>query len=318
MIGFYLFGCFLFIFLQGFFSASEIAFISSDLLKLRHKAEKQDKRAKLAYELSSSPERFLATTLVGINLSVVISSSLVTHIFISKGVYVSNLWVTFLFTPIIVIFAELVPKNIGMYYKEELSCRVAKVLIFFEGIFYPLVRGIEKMSTLIIRKLLKRPPAIFPSLSREGIKALLKEGVKEGVLEKGEEEAIKEIFDFRATKVKDVYTPLAKIKGINYTASQEEIIKKGRKLKFTRYPVFKGREIVGYINIYDLFYNQYQDWHRCLRQIVRVGVNQKLYEVFTSLKTRRENIAVVMKGKKTVGIVTLEDIIREILRSITR
>ena len=96
MSAIYLLGCLLFIFLQGFFASSEIAFVSSSILKLRHRKD-QNKNSLLAYQLRTKPEGFLATTLVGTNISVVVSSSLATYFLISLGVSNSNLWITFLF-----------------------------------------------------------------------------------------------------------------------------------------------------------------------------------------------------------------------------
>ena len=86
MIFVYLLGCIIFVVLQGFFAGSEISFVSSNPLRLRHRMRRGDKRAKVAYELIGSPEKFLATTLVGTNISVVISSSLATLFLIELNI----------------------------------------------------------------------------------------------------------------------------------------------------------------------------------------------------------------------------------------
>ena len=78
------------------------------------------------------------------------------------------------------------------------------------------------------------------------------------------------------------------------------------------------QKIIGYLNIFDLFYQEEKDWRQLIRPISIVGASQKLYEVFSLLKNKKENIAVVMKGKKILGIVTLEDIIKEILTSLSK
>ncbi len=313
----YLFGCFIFIALQGLFAASEIAFISANALKLRHRVARGDKKAKLAFDLISNPEKFLATTLIGTNLSVIISSSFATLFLIDLDVGNSNIWITFLFTPIVVVFAELIPKNIGRFYKERFSCKVSRHIKIFEIIFAPLVLAIEKVSRLLIRLLIgkKRKRSLF--VTREEIKSILREVETQGGLDRGEKEAIEDVFDFRDTKVKDVHTPLIKIAGLDYTDSYETVLKKAKSFGFTRYPVFKNRAIAGYINIFDLFYCREQ-WIKLIRPIMKVGESQKLYDVFTSLKTQRENIALVMRGKKALGIVTLEDITREIVTSIVK
>ncbi len=318
MIFVYFLACCLFIFLEGVFSASEIAFISSNALKLRHRMQLGDRRAKLAFSLISNPEKFLATTLVGTNISVIVSSSLATLILIENGISNSNLWITFFFTPIIVIFAELIPKNIGRYYREKFSCAFAPLIKMFEVILGFIVSGIEIFSRTVVRMFVKEKRYHSLFVTRREIKSILKEIGDEGVLDKGEKEAIEDIFDFRQTKVKDVITPLKEVVGIDYTDSFSVVIKKVKEYKFTRYPVFRNREVVGYINIFDLFYNNSQDWIKFIRPITHVGESQKLYDVFTNLRSRRENIALVMRGKKVLGIVTLEDIIREIITSIIK
>ena len=317
MILIYFLGCLFFIFLQGFFAGSEIAFISSSMLRLRHR-QKKDKRARIAYELLSNPERFFATALVGTNISVIVSSTLATYFLIDMGLRNSNIWITFLFTPLVVIFAELVPKNIGRYYKEEFSIKVGKLFKTFETIFYPLVFGIEKVSGFLIKLFLGKVKKRSFAVTREEIKALVAEVEKEGVLEKGEKEAIEDIFDFGETKLKDVCISLGRLAAVDYADTPENIFDRARKQGFTRYPVFRNKEIKGYINIFDFFYKENKDWHSLIRPITFLGSSQKLYEAFSLLKRKKESIAAVMKGRRILGIVTLEDLIREILTSIVK
>jgi len=319
MIYLYLVGCIIFLILQGFFSASEISFISSNILKLRNQQEKEDKGASLVLKLLIEPEKFLVTILVGINFSVVISSSFLTFFLIKMGVSKSHLWTTFLFTPLVVIFAELVPKNIGRYYGEDFSCRVVKLIIFFKKIFYPLLVSIEKVSRWLAKVFVgKRIRWRLPFVTKEEIKTLLKEIERQGELDKGEKEAIEEVFEFRQSKIKDVCVSLKKVVGLDYTDTYQKVLEIIREKGFTRYPVFKNRETVGYINIYDIFYHPQKEWVFFVRPITKVGISQKLYEVFMLLKKKKENIALVCKGKRIYGIVTLEDLIREIITPLTR
>ncbi len=315
-IVFYVIGCIFFLLLQGFFSGSEIAFISTSIVRLQHRIQKKDKKAQLALKLISNPEKFLATTLIGTNISVVISSSLATLFLIKLGIKNSNVWITFLFTPLVVIFSELVPKNIGNHYREKFSCAVASYIKFFESFFLPLVIAVESVSRFFIKLFIgkRRKHSLF--VTREEIKVMFKE--RGGLsLDKGEKEAIEDIFNFKETKIKDVTTPFKKIVGFDYMDLLPNIFEKASRYRFTRYPIFKNQEIIGYINIFDIFYHN-NNWHNSIRPIIRVGESQKLYEVFTRLREKRESIAVVMRGKKVLGIVTIEDIIREIITSIIK
>ena len=325
---FYLAGCFFFIILQSLFSGSEIAFISSSRLRLQHLIIRGDKKAKAAFELISNPEKFLATTLVGANISVVISASLATLFLIKLRLNNSNMWITFLFTPLVVIFAELVPKEIGRFYREKFSCAVSPLIKFFELVFYPVVLLTEGVSRYLVKLFIGKKRKRSPFVTREEIKSLLKGGESSGVLDRGQREAIEDIFDFKDTKVKDVLISLKRVIGLDYTDSRQDILEKARQYGFTRYPVFrakggsafgpKSKEIIGYVNIYDLFYKSADNWTNLIRSIMRVEESQKLYEVFTNSRIMRENIILVMRGKKALGIVTIEDIIREIITSIVK
>ncbi|MCP4652924.1 MAG: DUF21 domain-containing protein [Candidatus Omnitrophica bacterium] len=318
MIILYLLGSFCFIILQGFFAASEISFISSSLLKLRHRKDKGDKFSADAYRIMLSPEKFLATTLVGTNLSVILSTSLLTSFLVKAGVQNSNVWITIFFTPLIVIFAELIPKNIGRYFKEDFSIWAVKPFSIFEKLFSPVVVSIEAISKFVIRVFIGkvRPRSLF--VTKEEIRLLINEIKKEGGIDKGEQEAIEEVFEFRSNKIKEVCVGIKKVAAVDYTDSYKKIIEVVSKSGYTRYPVFKNREIAGYINIYDLFYNEQENWHSFIRPITKVSVNQKLYEVFSSLRKKKESMALVFKGKRVFGIITLQDLIREIITSIVK
>jgi len=318
MIYLYLLGCLIFVILQGFFAASEISFISSHMLRLRHRQSKGDQKAKKVYEFILNPEKFLATTLVGTNLSVVLSSSLLTFFLIRLGVRASNLWITFAFTPVVVIFAELIPKNIGRFFREDFSCAVVGLIDFFEKLFLPVVKTIEAISKFLIKIFIGKARHRSPFVTKEEIRLLVKEIEKEGGIDRGEKEAIEEVFEFKKDTIKDFCVEIKKIVAVDYTDNYQAILEKVKKFRFTRYPVFKNRVIAGYINIYDLFYNPKTNWQSFIRPIIKVGFNQKLQGVFTRLKSKRESIALVMKGRRPYGIITISDIIREIITSIIK
>jgi len=338
MVYLYLLGCSIFIILQGFFAASEISFISSPTIKLRHRQDKGDKKAKKVYSFISSPERFLVTTLIGTNISMVLSSSLLTFFLINLGVRSSNLWITFIFTPLVVIFAELIPKNIGRFFKEEFSCKVVDLISFFEKLFLPVVKSIELINKFLVKVFLKKARHRSFFVTKEEIKSLVMEIEKEGGMDKGEKEAIEEVFEFRSDRIKDVCVRARKMVAFDYTDSYKTILATVKKHRFTRYPVFsakggsppeadaplehvsggKNKDIVGYINIYDLFYHGAVRWQQSIRPIPKVGFNQKLHQIFTRLKSKKESIALVLRGEKIYGIITIQDIIREIITSIIK
>ncbi len=320
MIYLSLLGCLVAIILEGFFAASEISFISSSTLQLRHRQLKGDQKAKKVYEFIKNPERFLATTLVGTNVSLVLSTSLLTFILAEAGIENSNLWTTFIFTPFIVIFAELVPKNIGRFFSQNFSYKSVELIEFFTRLFSPIVITVEVASKALVRIFIKKTRFRSPFVTKEEIKQLVREIEIQGGIDRGEKEAIEEVMGFRKDTVKDFCVKTKKIIAFDYTDSLSSIFAIVRKYRFTRYLVFRNKEVLGFVNIYDLFYSNQTDsnWQQFIRPITKVGFNQKLHEVFATLKNKRENIALVLKGKKTYGIITLEDIIREIVTVIIK
>ena len=318
MIYLFFLTCIFFILLQGFFAASEISFISSQILKLRHRESKGNKKAKKVHELILNPERFLATTLVGTNISVVLSTSLMTFLLIRLGVNAANIWITFIFTPIIVIFAELIPKNIGRFFSEGFSCKVVNIINFFDKLFLPIVKTIEISSKFLIRVFVKKAKYRSPFVTKEEIKSLIREIEQQGGIDRGEKEAIDDVFTFISDKIKDVCTEQRRIIGVDYTDSYSNILDLVRKYRFTRYPVFRNKEVIGYINVYDLFYDPKDNWHDFIRPIAKIGFNQSIQEAFSRLKSQKESIALVLKGRKTYGIITLQDITKEITTSIIK
>lgn len=314
----YLLGCLFFVILHGFFAASEISFISSRMVRLRHRKDKGDKKAKKVYELILNPERFLATTLVGTNISVVLSSSFLTFFLIKLGISGSNLWITFVFTPFVVIFAELIPKDIGRFYREDFSCWVVDFIDFSEKLFLPIVKGIEAVSKLLVKIFVSKAKYRSPFVTKEEIKLLVKEIQKQGGIDRGEKEAIEEVFELRNDRIKDICVGIKKVVAFDYADTYPAILETIRETGFTRYPVYRNKEIAGYINIYDLFYEAGENWQVLIRPIAKVGFNQKPQEAFTRLQSKKESIALVLKGKKAYGIITIQDIIREIITSIIK
>ena len=318
MIYLYLTGCFVFIILQGFFAATEISVISSSTLKLRYRQERGEKNAGKVYQLFIQPERFLATTLVGINLSLVLSSSILTLLLIHLGLHKSNLWAMLIFTPLVVIFCELIPKNIGRHFKENFNCLTVNIFEFFANLLSPLVNSIETVSKFLINTFVGnvRKRSLF--VTKEEIKYLIKEVEKAGGIDKGQKAAIEQVFEFSHVRVKDVRVKLNNLVALDYPDSYEKILETVKKHGFTRYPIFKEKEIIGYVNIYDLFSNPAGDWHSFIRPLAKVEYDQRLYETLIMLKRNKQNIVLVFKDEKPYGIITIQDLIREIITSIIK
>lgn len=298
--------------LEGFFSGSETALVSVNLMKLRHLVEKKDRRAQIAYHLLKRPDRLLATTLVGTNFAVVMSSALTT--FLLTGLFKERgpLIAICLITPLALIFGEIIPKTAFRERANAVVLRAAPLLKFFQRLFKPAVvitSGIAKSLVFLVNpKGIRKDPFV----TREEIKLLVKEIAREGVLEEQEGEAIDSIFEFTLTRVEDIMTPFKNVVYVNYDQKEDSIKEKSRKYGFTRLPVFKNKQLLGLVNIFDLFYNR-GDWRNYVRPLRKVGINERLDAVFSKMQPNKESMAAVIKNEKVVGIFTMEDLMEEIV-----
>ncbi|MCD6539871.1 MAG: DUF21 domain-containing protein [Candidatus Omnitrophica bacterium] len=323
----YLGGVFLFIVLAGLFSGLETAFVCTDYLKIKSLKKGRLKSYSNLEKFYLNPESFLSLTLIGTNFCIVVISILFTLILIRVKVNNPSFWATLILSPVLFLFGELIPKSIGRIFKERFLLHFLNLLGFLESIFRPFIKAIEFLPLLVVKLLFKKgripqplesfSPSRREVLSRDDFKIMTETLHSEGEIDRVEKEAIVDILGFYQSKVKDVYIDLDKVVFLKERDSQEEILNTAKKFGFTRYPVFKEGKVLGYINIFDLFYKSYKDWRELIRPILKVGINQDLSYVFKILRSKKENIALVFKGRRPYGIITLQDIMREIIFSLT-
>jgi CBS domain containing-hemolysin-like protein len=305
---------FLALFLEGFFSGSETALVSSNFMRLIHLKKDGKKQAMVAYELLKRPDRLLVTTLVGTNLSVVISSSLATFFFVKIFQDRGSLIATLVMTPLVLVVGEIIPKVLGRQHANRIVMLSAFPLNFCQKIFSPVIEFVSYISRFIINISRMKGPQKNPFITKEEIKLLIAEIAKEGVLEEQEEEAIQKIFEFTFTKTGDIMTPSNKVISVDFSEGVEQIKEKAKNQGFTRLPVFRDKQIKGLINIFDIFYNKEErNWREFIRPIKEVDVDLRIDKLFSLMKADKESMAAVLKDNKFVGIVTIEDIMEEVI-----
>ncbi len=308
-------GIILFIILSGFFSGLETAFMSTEHLKIKRLKKTKPKLYNYLNSLFLNPEHFVATILVGNNICLVIISSLATWLFLQADFDNVSFWVSVIVTPVIILFAEMIPKSIGRTFQSGFLVYFSGMFRMLEFILKPLVLFMEFVPFRIIR-IFNRKKRV--NLSKDDIKILTEVLHSTGEIKRLEKEAIEDVLGFSKDKVKDVYVPLKKVIGIDYVDNLDDILRLAKKHGFTRYPVFKNRKVIGYINLFDLFYADFSSWHDLIRPILKVGINQRLDDIFVVLRTRKENIALALKGGKPYGIITMQDLMREIITSLAK
>lgn len=308
---------------EGFFSGSEIALLSVDKLKLKAMANSGSRRAKLALELSSHPERVLSSTLLVNSLCVIGISSLIAIHFSSAGYRHSELISIAVTSPLIVLFGELIPKTIFQKYANLLAPWVSPAI---NGVFwtcYPLTRVMSSYTSRL-SKLLGPIEEILTGKrrsTRDELRSLMTYGKRESEIKASEKRMIKRILDFKDTEAKHCLIPLVKIEAIEDNALVRDALGRFKNHRHSRMPVYSSRvdNIVGVLELSDLA--SLMDLDMPIRKVIKparyVAETQALRDLILEMK-REENelVVVVDEYGGAVGILTFEDIVEEIVGEI--
>ncbi|MEE9474189.1 MAG: hemolysin family protein [Candidatus Hydrothermarchaeaceae archaeon] len=310
--------CILFL-LSAFFAGSEIALFSVNKVRIRKLAEEGLPQAVILNSLLERPNRLLATILVGNNLVNVGIAAIITSMSIiffgNRGVGIAIGTATLL----ILIFGEITPKSFAAKNAERVSLFVAWPISVLVKLFYPFVRGIVLIISPIIRILggeVKRP-----FVTEEEIKLLVDLGEKEGTIEKEEKEMIRGVFKFGDTTAKEVMVPRIDMSCIDGDAPVKEAKKVALETGYSRTPVYDGSidNIVGFLFTKDLLNVDKEDTKvkDIMRQAYYVPETKKLDEILNEMQEGKTQMAIVVdEYGGTAGLVTLEDLVEEIVGEI--
>ncbi len=302
---------------EAFFEGAETAFVSINFLKLMHLIEKKNKRAMLVHDLIKKPDRLLTTTLLGTNLSVVVSAVCVTAIIEKYYPAYSILLATIILTPFSFIFCQLLPKAVARYNANRICLSLAGPLKWSERAFWPFVNFFVFFANTLGRVVSPKGLRKNPFLTKDDIKSLIKEISREGILEAHEKEAMDKIFDMTLARAADIMVPMKNVAVFDAGDTLEAVKAKALVSGFTRFPVLKGKELAGIINIFDIFYNPAGDWQAFIRPLIKIEYDQSVDKVFSSMQPSKEVIAAVFKGPEMAGILTMEDLMENIAPKLT-
>ncbi|MGL5575582.1 MAG: HlyC/CorC family transporter [Sarcina sp.] len=315
--------------LSGFFSSSETALTSVNKIKIRHMVEANVKGAKLVESLIESPKELLGAILIGNNIVNIGASSLATVLattlfegtrFQDTGIGIAVGAMTIL----ILIFGEITPKSLAQQNAEMVSIKVSKPIAFIVFVFKPFVWLFTKISSLFIRMLGGDPDKAQPFITEEELKTLVDVGNEEGVLEEEEKEMIFNVFEFGDSQVKDIMVQRVDIIAEDVDVTYEELLEGIKEYQFSRIPIYEENidDIVGIFNTKDLILLSDEekanfDIKLHMRKPHYTFEFKKITDLFNEMKKTRNHMSVVLdEYGGTVGIVTIEDLIEEIVGEI--
>ena len=307
---------------SAFFSGSETALMAVDRWRIRHLSRKR-RRARLVEKTLREPEKFIGTILLGNNLVNVASSALATWMAISLVGEGGVIWATLIMTLIILVFAEITPKTIAAYYPEQMAILIVRPIYGLIKVLYPVVRVLSAVSNVLIMLVRLEKPGPGALAGIEEIATMIKVGAEEGILKKREEEMLQAVLALDSITVESVMIPTRDMVSFEMNTPYEEVLARMKNSEFSRYPIYKEDkgEVVGFIHIRDLLKWSGSAREFSLRNMMRKAsyvpeVKSVRQQLLDFQKTRTHLAFVVDEYGEVVGIVTLEDILEEIVGEI--
>lgn len=321
---------------NGFFSGSEIAFISINNSKLKSMAEDGHKKARLVLELKEIPNLFLSTIQIGVSLASVLSGVFASEAFASEltdwiltmGNFsptatktLSMFLITLLTSYLMLVFGELVPKRIAMSSPEKFAFIVVYPLWLLSKISTPIVKFLSISTNIVLRLVGIDPNKVDEEVTEEEIRIM----VDAGEINTSEKEMINNIFEFDNIEVSDIMTHRTDVVAIDSRSSFNDIMDLVHEERYTRYPVYDDNidNIVGVIHLRDLLrYIKKNSTSRfiindLLREPYFVPDSKRTDQLFKELQNHKTHMAIVIdEYGGTAGIVTMEDLIEEIMGNI--
>ena len=308
--------------LSAFFSSAETALTTVNRLRVRALVDDGDTRAITLSKVIDDPGKLLSAILIGNNIVNISASSiatlLATNFFGSAGAGIATGVMTFL----VLIFGEVTPKTMASLKAEKISLKYAKTIYVLMIVFTPLIFILDLLSGGILRLFGVDPDKRDDSVTEEDLRTIVEAGHEDGVLETEEHKMINNVFDFGDHQAKDIMVPRVDMCFLKLNASYEDFMELYKREKFTRIPVYEETRdnVIGILNVKDLLlYNQDQEFHvkDFLRKAYYTYEFKNTSELMVEMRKNSISIAIVLdEYGATAGLVTLEDLLEEIVGDI--
>ena len=307
--------------LSAFFSSAETALTTANRIRMRSMAEEGNKRAQAAMQVTDNSGKMLSAILIGNNIVNLSAASLTTSLAYSFGGSMVAI-ASGILTVLILLFGEITPKTMATIHAEKMALIYAPIIRVFMKIMTPLIFVINGLSMGILFLLRVDPSAKNKAMTETELRTIVDVSHEDGVIESDEREMIYNVFDLGDAKAKDVMVPRVHVTFADVNSSYDELIDIFREDKFTRLPIFEDTtdNVIGTINMKDLLlYDSSKEFH--IRDILREAYftyeYKSISELLVEMRQASLNIAIVLdEYGETAGLITLEDILEEIVGEI--
>src|SRR5580765_8516039 len=319
------------ILLNGFFVAAEYGLVTVRRTRMHELAHYGSRRARQVLRITDSPPRFIAAMQLGVTLTSLGIGALGEHalsrlfdpvVATVLAVIIAYLLLTFFH----VVIGELVPKAIALGHSERTALAVATPVRAFFTVTGPLIWLLRRSTQLVLGLFgLEEPGAEGAVHSEAELKMLVSESTERGEIEEGEQEMLYKVFDFADKEVSDVMVPRPQVVALSVDLPPEQALQAVLQSPYTRYPVYRGAidEIVGVLHVRDLIAAMHErgiasvQLEELLRPAYMVPETKDLAALLTEFRKQNQHMAIVLdEYGNTEGIVTLEDVLEEIVGEI--
>lgn len=307
--------------LSAFFSAAETALMSISIIRVRSLVKKGRSGAKTLHVLKKDPHKLIVTILIGNNIVNISASALATSLFLdffgSEGVAIA----AGVMTLIILTFGEILPKTFAVQNAEKISLLVSRPIYFLSILFYPLIKMYSFLSSLISKWV---RPKVEKKISEEELKMILALSREEGILSRGAAKIMRKVLYFEDTPVTKIMTPKEKIKSIDGDIKIKDAIDYISKHGHSRYPVYfeDDDNIIGVVDVDDVLKAiKEKKSNDLVKDIIRsiefVSPDKEIGDIFYDFEDKSVLMAIVVdRSGDVIGLLTIEDILEEIVGNI--
>lgn len=323
--------------INAFFSSAEMAIVSLNKNKLKILIEDGNKKAILLDNLLQEPSKFLSTIQVGITLAgFFASASAATGLsqYLSGALQplnipysnqISMILITFLLSYVTLVFGELIPKRIALRNSEKIALSSIGVVVFISKLFSPFVKFLTFSTNLVLTILKMKEDNIEEKVSKEELRSLVEVGKEHGVINEAEQEMIENIIEFDEKIAREIMIPRTKVFLIDKNISIHELFENKEIGKYSRIPVYENEadNIVGVLLTKDLMMEAYKKGFDnikvadLLQEAYFVPETKNVNELFNEMQLEKKHITILIDEYGGFsGIVTLEDLIEEVMGNI--
>lgn len=316
--------------------ASDAALLSISDNKVEEDAQNGDKRAKRVMKFTENPKPYQTTLQTIMILAAIINGAIALDAFSDDVLqwFDSTLWIikplviiiiTVLLLIFQMVFGVLIPRRLANKYPDSFAYKTVGFVFLLTNLFVPFVWVFNVLSMIIGRIFGLKPHEGERKVTEEEIRTIVEESSQTGAIDEEEGEMIQNIFDFSDTTVDEIMTHRTEISALNVKSTRSQLIEFVQKEQFTRYPVYEGNidHIVGTIHVKDLLkYLDKPEEKFSLKSLLRppyfVPESKKTAELFREMQKQKNHIAIILdEYAGTAGIVTIEDLIEEIVGNIS-